>query len=83
LVTDGYWSASKTDDLLAAWRVSPPEIIVEAGSGGQLCLAATGQEAGSIPDDLMPLCAFVRGNYHLVATLGDQDGFDDVYGYGI
>lgn len=83
LVTDGYWSASKTDDLLAAWRVSPPEIIVEAGSGGQLCLAAPGQEAGSIPDDLMPLCAFVRGNYHLVATLGDQDGFDDVYGYGI
>jgi len=70
MVTQGYWSAQKTEDLIKAWEADPPEIIVETPTDVPLFEVRTESGDGRDYDSLEPLREFVRGHYRLAATTG-------------
>jgi hypothetical protein len=81
LTTAGYWSPSRTAALAAAWRASPPDVIVEAPAVVPMFRPAGAVVDARAFDTLGPLRDFVRAHYTLAASFGDQDYFGDVYLY--
>ncbi|MEO8245849.1 MAG: hypothetical protein ABI622_01895 [Chloroflexota bacterium] len=76
LTTPGYSSPQQVAEILAAWTVSPPAIIIDAGSftpgtpgDPPLLLDRPVASDGRDYDALDPLRAFVRDRYALEVTL--------------
>lgn len=70
LVTQGYWSAGDTADLLARWEASPPRLVVEGRAVVPLFEAPQDIGDSRNLDTLEPLRSFVRANYHLGRQFG-------------
>ena len=73
MVTAGYWSADRTADLLAAWRATPPAVIVEVSSTVPMFEPPADSPDPRSFDTLGPLRDFVRDNYRLAATAGTNN----------
>jgi hypothetical protein len=80
LMTPGYGEAA-ADELLAAWQVEPPVIIVDASAGAYgrgtnaplVVDHPTRTEDGrTLSSNMEALRAFVRANYHLAMTVDEQ-----------
>jgi hypothetical protein len=73
MTTAGYWSPQKTQDLVAAWKADPPDVVVESASDVPLFQVKTDSGDGRDYDTLEPLRAFIRANYRLAASTGGMD----------
>jgi hypothetical protein len=81
MVTEGYWSPTKTAALLAEWKTAPPDVIVETPCTVPLFRARANTTDPRDYDTLGPLRDFVRAHYRLKASFGAGDEGEDVYVY--
>ncbi|HEX7491067.1 MAG TPA: hypothetical protein VF337_05135 [Candidatus Limnocylindrales bacterium] len=81
IVAAKYWTSDQTAALLEAWTASPPAIIVEGAATTPLLRPATAGRGAGQPDTVAVLRQFVRANYNLKASFGDDLQFSDIYIY--
>jgi hypothetical protein len=76
LTSPGYTTPDMVADVLTAWRIEPPEVVVDAsvnprGVQAHPLLQPWAFDGSPPPDHLDPLRTFVRERYEEVARIGD------------